>query len=402
MDRPALILTLLTACLLSGCKGPQPEEAWTPTSRPAKPPKDYARPLGPGEMALKKIRPEFYPDFRPAFSDYAGLETAIRHSLDYLGRKSSKRYFPYLDVSHERAERSLREFLRVMQEARSADQFDGMIRERFEVYQSVGYDGEGTVFFTGYYTPIFDGRKQRDAVFRYPLYRLPPDLVKNEEGETLGRRLPDGGLTPYYTRREIEQGGLLDGTEIAWLKDPFEAYVVSVQGSARLRLADGTLWELGYAGVNGHEYTPVAYAMIEDGLIDRNQLSLQTLLDYFHAHPEQVAPYTQKNDRFTFFQETRGGPYGSINVPVTPRRSLATDKQVFPRACLAFVTAKLPSSTPTGVEMQDRSAFLLDQDAGGAIRAAGRADIYYGVGPASEALAGRTGAEGGLYYLFVK
>ena len=376
------------------------EEAWRPPAVEVD--KDYGRALPPGMLALRKIPPEEYPDFSRGYYDRAGLKTAINHSLDYLSRPSSRRYFPYGDISHERAVASLRAFLEVLQNARSPEELDSVIRQRFDVYQSVGWDDRGTVFFTGYYSPIFEGRKTRDATFRYPLYALPPDLEKDAEGQTLGRRTPDGRLAPYPSRREIEEGGLLAGREIAWLKDPFEAYVVTVQGSAKLRLADGSLYEIGYAGNNGHEYASIARRMIEDGAIERDELSLQSMLAYFHAHPEQVTHYCWQNPRYVFFQETTGGPYGSINVPVTPFRTLATDKAVFPRACLTFIQTPLPRRTPDGVHTAPYAGFLLDQDTGGAIRAAGRADIYMGVGAEAEALAGRTGAEGQLYYLFVK
>jgi membrane-bound lytic murein transglycosylase A len=319
-----------------------------------------------------------------------------------LGKPSSRRYYPYGDISHERALTSLHAFLLVLRQAQSPEQLDQMIRERFDVYMSVGCDDQGTVLYTGYYCPIFDGRKQRDNVFRYPLYRSPPDLIRDAEGNTQGRRLADGRIVPYATRRELEEQRQLEGTEIAWLKSPFEAYVVSVQGSAKLRLADGSLWELGYAGNNGHEYRPIAEPMIADGVLKKSDLSLQTLLRYFQEHPEQVEKYVWQNPRYIFFKETSGGPYGSIGVPVTRFRSLATDKTIFPRACLAFIDTNLPQHTPGGVTVRPHAEFALDQDTGGAIRAAGRCDVYMGVGPDAEALAGRTYAEGDLYYIFLK
>ncbi|MBI5865216.1 MAG: MltA domain-containing protein [Planctomycetes bacterium] len=303
-------------------------------------------------------------------------------------------------MTHERALGSLHAFLLLLQQAQSPQQFDQMIRDQFDVYQSVGCDDQGTVLYTGYYCPIFDGRKQREGRFQHPLYRSPPDLIRDQEGTTTGRRTSDGRIVPYASRREIEEQRQLEGTEIAWLKSAFEAYVVTVQGSARLRLADGTLWELGYAGNNGHDYKPISEAMIADGLLSKKELSLQAMLRYFEQHPDQVQKYTWQNPRYIFFKETVGGPYGSIGVPVTRMRSLATDKTIFPRACLAFIDTNLPSASPGGVVTKPHAEFALDQDTGGAIRAAGRCDVYMGVGAEAEALAGRTYAEGDLYYIF--
>jgi len=351
---------------------------------------------------LRKIGPESYPDFSRGFDNRAGLEQAIRNSLNYLSKPSSQKYFPYGEITHARAVASLNRFLELLATARSGKELDDAIRREFDVYQSVGCDDRGTVFFTGYYCPIFEGRKQRDGRFCHPLYKLPPDLVKDEEGRTLGRRTPEGRLVPYSTRRQIMEQHLLDGWEIAWLKSPFEAYVVTVQGSAKLRLPDGSLYELGYAGNNGHDYTPVGELLIADGVIGRNDLSLQTLLRYFERNPQQVPRYCWRNDRFVFFQERPGGPYGSLNEPVIPFRSIATDKEVFPRACLAFINTRLPRVYDGRIEVLPFSSFALDQDTGGAIRAAGRCDVYMGIGPAAEAVAGRTGAEGTLYYIFLR
>ncbi len=399
MSRATVLVSFtVLAAALCGC--PKPATEMQPLKVPTA--KDYGKPLPPGALALRKIAPEDYPDFGLGFDNLAGLEQAIQNSLAYLAKPSSHKYFPYGDISHERAVASLERFLEVIQSVRSPQELNQAIRDQFDVYQSVGCDDRGTVYFTGYYTPIFDGRRQRDAQYRYPLHGCPPDLIKDGEGNILGRRRPDGGTDPIYpTRREIEQGHLLDGLEVAWVKDPFEAYVITVQGSAKLRQADGSLYEIGYSANNGHEYTPIAEAMIQDGVIRRDELSLQTLLRYFGQHRDQVFHYAWKNDRYVFFKEAPGGPFGSLGQPVTPFRSLATDKQVFPRACLAYVTTAMPTNY-TSASQGPYFSFACDQDTGGAIRAAGRTDIFMGIGPMAEAIAGRTGAEGALYYLFVK
>ena len=79
-------------------------------------------------------------------------------------------------------------------------------------------------------------------------------------------------------------------------------------------------------------------------------------------------------------------------------RTLATDKVLFPRGGLVFVETKAKNRSKPD---QWFHQFMLDQDTGGAIRTAGRADIYLGVGPEAERRAGRTMAEGQLYYLFL-
>ena len=398
MLRVAVVVVMsLGLVFLCGCPPAQTMEPFKPEV------KDYGKPLPPGALALRKIDPKDYPDFGLGFDNRAGLEQAIQNSLAYLAKPSSQKYFPYGDISHDRAVASLKRFLEILHSASSPQALNQAIRTEFDVYQSVGYNDRGVVYFTGYYTPIFEGRKERDGQFRYPLYAAPKDLLKDEDGNCLGRQRPDGGTDPAYpTRRQLEEGRLLDGTEIAYLASPFEAYVITVQGSAKLRLPGGSMYELGYAANNGYTYTPISKAMIADGAIKKEELSLQTLLQYFRQHPERTYGYCWKNDRYVFFKEAPGGPFGSLGQPVTPFRSIATDKQVFPRACLAYVTAKLPMNYNDKIVQAPFNSFTCDQDTGGAIRAAGRCDVFMGVGPAAEAIAGRTGAEGALYYIFVK
>jgi membrane-bound lytic murein transglycosylase A len=127
------------------------------------------------------------------------------------------------------------------------------------------------------------------------------------------------------------------------------------------------------------------------------------LIDYFKANSSLVRQYTQLNPRFVFFKQTSDTtPRGSLNEPVIPYRTIATDKSIYPRACLTFFTTKLPRQIGNTIYTDPFAGFALDQDTGGAIRAAGRCDIYLGVGDEAGKLAGQTYQEGRLYYLFLK
>jgi membrane-bound lytic murein transglycosylase A len=188
-----------------------------------------------------------------------------------------------------------------------------------------------------------------------------------------------------------------------WLADKFDVYVVQVQGSARLRLTDGREMQIGYAGKTEYPYTSIGKAMVKDGKFEKKDLSLRKIREYFRAHPEDVDTYLQTNNCYVFFQESEGGPYGSLGCKVTPFRSLATDKAVFPRGGVAFAVTKLPTMS-AGRRVGDREfrSFVMDQDTGGGIRSAGRGDIFFGTGPDAEAMAGAVSDEGRLYYVFVK
>lgn len=387
---------LLTAALLGllvtlvGCPPAEP----IPLGGPPQDGKDYDRALPPGRLALRKITdPSQIPDFTDAFRNAQNpdLRAAIERSLHYLSKRSSQRFFPYGDVSHDRAVESLRAFLDVLSQARDADEFNRIVRERFDVYISVGCDDRGTVLFTGYYTPIFDGRLTRGGGFDYPIYKLPRGFQKDGEGNPLGG--------PWRTRREIESGGLSDGDALVWLRDRFQTYVVTVQGSGQIRMADGRIFEIGYAGNNGHEYKSIGMELVEDGKIAKEELSLQAMLDYFHSHPQDIDTYCWRNDRYVFFQPAPGGPFGCLNEKVVPLCSIATDKEIFPRACLAMIDSALPDDSGRSAAYK---GFACDQDRGAAIRAAGRCDVFMGVGDAAGRRAGFTYNEGKLYYLFIK
>lgn len=382
-----LALLVIASALVGACQKPEPIPIQEIT-------KDYDRPLPPGQLALRKITdPAMIPDFSAAFytSQGQGIRDAIQRSLHYLAKKSSQKFFPYGDVSHERAVASLKLFLDVLDQAHSPAQFNELIREKFDVYISVGCDDKGTVLYTGYYTPIFDGSRTRTERFRYPIYKLPPDFKKDVEGN------PAGG--PWKTREEIESSGMLAGHELVWLGDPFETYVVTVQGSGQIRMEDGRIFEIGYAGNNGHEYTSIGKILVADGKIAKDKLSLASMLEYFRQNPQDIQPYCWKNPRYVFFQPAPGGPFGCLNEKVTTLHSIATDKEIFPRACLAFLDTTVPreDGTPRAYK-----GFACDQDRGAAIRAAGRCDIFMGVGDEAGRRAGFTYSEGKLYYTFVK
>jgi membrane-bound lytic murein transglycosylase A len=215
-------------------------------------------------------------------------------------------------------------------------------------------------------------------------------------------------VLPYPTRSQIERGGVLRGLELAWLKDRYEAYTVEVQGSAELRMRDGSRLAVGYAGDNGYEYTSVGLALVEAGKLKKRDLSLVSIKRYFQENPDEMDFYLYRNKRFIFFREEEGGPYGCLGVRVTALRSLATDKKrgspdIYPRGCVAFLRTTLPRADGAGGITRARySGFALDHDRGSAIRSPGRADVYMGIGPEAELVAGHTMSEGRLYYIFVK
>ncbi|NJN86873.1 MAG: murein transglycosylase A [Leptolyngbyaceae cyanobacterium SL_7_1] len=332
--------------------------------------------------------------------DRAALVTAIDHSLRYLNTQAAATAYdryPVSGITRDRVRRSLQRFRELLFTVDSPAALQAAVLQEFDLYQSIGRDGLGTVDFTGYFQPTYTASRVPTAEFRYPLYRLPPGLEQ--------------WVQPHPTRRELEgadglQGsqGQLRGLELVWLRDRLEAFLVQVQGSARLQLTDGTVMTLGYAGRTDYPYTSIGRQLINDGKIAEADLTLPRVLQYFQTYPQELDQYLPRNDRFIFFRETADvAPSGSLGVPVTPERSIATDKSLMPPGALALIVTQLPYLNPSGqAEARLVSRYVLDQDTGGAIRGAGRVDIFMGTGARAGDRAGLINAPGQLYYLLLK
>jgi membrane-bound lytic murein transglycosylase A len=380
----------------AGCKSKQT------VSKAAEP--DYSRQLGPGESALRLITdPSRLPDIAGAYQNRdVFLEEAIGYSQKWFNAPSSKQFFPFENITHEQARASLYAFEQLLMSSPDEASFVAEVRKQFDVYESVGYNNQGIVLFTGYYAPIFNASKTQSATFSHPLYKRPADLATDPKtGEPLGRKMPDGSTASYPTRREIEQSGMLKGTELVWVEDALSAYIIQVNGSAKLRLEDGSEMFIGYAGKTDRPYVGLGKSMVDAGLISANELSLPAIRKKFRENAQPVMELMYRNESYVFFTEYPRDkwPSGSLGVKVSAERSLATDKKIYPRGGLLIVDTQA-----VNFSMGKRRflRFMLDQDTGGAIKAPGRADIYMGEGASAEILAGGQYAEGRLYYFFLK
>jgi membrane-bound lytic murein transglycosylase A len=394
----------LCACLVligvAGCATTEPPPA-------AEPLPDYSRMLPEGDSALRLITDQNrMPDLLRAYvNSDALLLDAIDQSLVWFAAPSSRQFFPFEGITHRQARASVMAMRELLVERPPAQVFVSEIRNRFDVYESVGYDNRGTVFFTGYFAPVFAASREPSGRFAHPLYRRPDDLVTDSvTGEPKGRRLVDGTIVPYPTREEIESSGMLAGTELVWLEDPLAVYITHVNGSVKLRLSgpgeSGVIF-VGYAGKTDRPYKGLGASLVEAGILRKEELSLSAVKRAYQRNPEKVTEFIYRNESYVFFTEYEGDswPAGSLGVKVTPQRSLATDKKIYPRGGVVLVDTKAVTFAETSREFFE---FMLDQDTGGAIKAPGRADIFMGIGPSAEILAGGQAAEGRLYYLFLK
>jgi membrane-bound lytic murein transglycosylase A len=393
-------LVIFLSFSLSGCWRGQKK---APPTKPAVA-KDYNRQLAPGEQALVEVPITDVPDLSLTSNDRVALQQAIRHSLAFLSKPSADMKFPIGsrngEITRDQVTRSLQALAELLQSTTDNAQLNAGIKSRFRALMSVGFDGQGGVLFTGYYTPIFNASTTRDNVFKYPIYKRPSDLVNATNQDAIAmRRNSDGSMTPYPSRAELETSGALNGLEFLYFADPYEAYIVEVQGSAKVILPTGSMMEVGFSGTNNHKYHPIAMDLVNEGKIRKEDLNLPNVRKYFKENPNELDSYRKRNPRFIFFTQVKGGPFGSLGQPVTTDVTVATDKTIFPAgaACIVDTTAAFTNGTKGNY-----AGLRLDQDSGGGIRAAGRCDLFMGEGETAEARAGHQFAEGKLYYLLLK
>ncbi|MDZ7991564.1 MAG: murein transglycosylase A [Nostoc sp. EfeVER01] len=328
------------------------------------------------------------------------LISAIARSLQYLqtaNAAAAYQNYPVAGITRDRVIKSLQRFRELLLKTNSATELHQAIEREFVLYQSVGKDNQGSVLFTAYYEPLYAASRVPTTEYRYPVYRLPPDF--------------NSWTKPHPTREELEGAdalqsakGKLRGLELFWFRSRLEPYLAQIQGSAKLQLPDGTQTTIGYAGNTAYNYKSIGRELIDDGKLPQEGVTMPTILDYFQKHPQELNIYIPRDRSFVFFQENHGQPaQGSINVPLTAERSIATDKSLMPPGALALIRASIPFVNPTG-KMQEQiiSRYVLDQDAGGAIKGAGRVDYFLGTGKIAGDRAGVTVSNGQLFYLLLK
>lgn len=357
----------------------------------------------------------FYPTFHDDM-DTESLVLAIKRNTEYLNRLDPDKLFYY--GSHKFTCRQIREsqeaFLKIITENPDPDQLNKKIRKNFLIYRAAGRAGNKKTLFTGYFEPIYSGSLVIDDTFKYPLYRKPDDLVKIDlslfsskfKGQKITARIEEKRVLPYYSRHHIEVKNTLKGRnlEIAWLKDPLDVAFLHIQGSGKLRLPDGKTISVGYRASNGRPYRSIGRYILDKGFLTKEQMSMQGIRRYLSEHPDVIEEVLEYNQSYVFFRILENGPVGSLNVPVTPGRSLALDSRLFPRGALAFISCRKPDVNSQGeiTGWHKFSRFVLNQDTGGAIKGAGRADLFWGSGPYAELAAGHMKHDGELYILIKK
>lgn len=242
-------------------------------------------------------------------------------------------------------------------------------------------DGKDALF-TGYFEPELKGAREPSERYRYPVHAMPSEAQEVDQ---------------WYSRREILDEAKLEGRglEIAWVDDPVELFFLQIQGSGRVKLPDGDMLRVGYAGANGHPYRSIGKELIRLGIYEPHQVSASVIKSWVRRNPEAGRELLFHNPSYVFFREVSEvpphlGPLGAMNRSVTPLRTIAVDP--------AFT----PLGAPVWIEKDGQDPMrrlMIAQDTGSAIKGAQRADIFFGTGAVAGRAAGQLRDPGRLVVL---
>ncbi len=257
--------------------------------------------------------------------------------------------------------------------------------------------GAGEAFATGYFEPRIRGSLTRRPGYETPIYAVPDDLTRGTfsdgSGEGRGRYDENGNFVLYHDRTAIEEGALEGrGLEIAWAADPVELFFLQIQGSGQLLLPDGRVARIGYANQNGREYVAIGRLLRERGLLEGG-ITMQRIVDWLKANPEAGRDLMRENKSYIFFRLIEGpGPLGALNVPVTPRGTVAADPKFVPLGAPVWLN----------LEADVADGLWIAQDTGGAIKGANRFDTFWGAGDDARTIAGGMASRGSARILLPK
>ena len=279
----------------------------------------------------------------------------------------------------------------------------------FDPHQVIAPDGSNTGLITGYYEPLLRGARKKGGPYQTPLYKVPDDMVIIDVGSVYPElankrvrgRLKGKRVVPYPAREEISRSGL-PGNELLWVDDAVEAFFLEVQGSGRVQLPDGETVRVAYADQNGRPYQSIGKWLVQKGELTAEQATAQGIKAWIDGHPTRQQELFNANPSYVFFKEEKlpdlkVGPKGSLNVPLTPQRSVAIDRSQLPLGAPVYLNTTLP-----GDEEMPLQRLMLAQDTGGAIKGAIRLDFFFGFGAEAADFAGRMKQRGNIWVLLPK
>ena len=275
-------------------------------------------------------------------------------SLLYLKKISPKQKFQYGKLEYSAAEviLSMELLQKIIETSDSKKTFINQLKKKFLWWKSPGRKQDYKVLFTGYFEPQYSAATKpfggNQKIFQVPAYAIPKDLKvldlgkfrKNLKNRTLVYRLEKDKILPYYSRGEIMEKNVLEkkADTLVWFNDPVDLFFLQIQGSGLVKTPSGEKLRLGYAGSNGRQYSSIGKILIKDKIIPKERMSMDAIQNYLEKNPQAVKKLLYKNQSYVFFRllDLNEGPYGSLEVALTPERSLAVDYRLFPKAAYFY------------------------------------------------------------------
>ena len=361
------VSAILIGSLTVGCSSP-PMRGTAYRPSPATAPSNYNSPIASFSAVSWQALPGWQED------DLSQAWPAWLKSCDALSKRNSE--LNWRQVCSQAASVSVRD-------AQAIRRYFESNFQPFEIRNSAGSE---TGLVTGYYEPVMNGSQTRTSLYSVPLYAYPSAWRQTRPN-------------PGPSRAELMSSGILKGSEIAWVQDPVAAAFMQIQGSGKIRLQDGRVMRLGYAGTNEQPFKSFAQWLLDKKEINRSEATMQGISKWAKRNPDRVNDMLNANPRFVFFKELPGnvssdlGPTGALNVPLTTERSIAIDLQAMPLGAPVFLATTRPLSD------QPLQKLVMAQDTGKAIVGGVRADYYWGSGDAAGELAGRMKQNGKMWVL---
>ena len=268
----------------------------------------------------------------------------------------------------------------------------------YKLYDSYSND-KGII--TGYYEPLLYGSLKKTKRYKYPVYKIPRDLIisdnSNLEGYKSRGKYKNGKIIPYDTRQEIENNPDNPNYQvIAYVDDKVDLFFLHVQGSGKIKLENGKLINIGYAEQNGRKYFGVGKYLLDEGHLTKEEMSAQSMKKFFEQNPSKVDEILNLNESYIFFKISNQDAVGALGSVLTAKRNLAVDRSFIPLGTPVFLNTKNP------VTREPLNQLMVAADVGGAIKGEIRADFFWGFGPEAFEYAGRMKEKGKMYVLMPK
>lgn len=272
------------------------------------------------------------------------FKKALDNSMDfYAGLLGSDAQFSYGDESYTPLQ--MLQSLRIFKELALRDQpFEDFLLDLnmlFDIYETKNSRQQSLL--TGYYTPHIKASRLKSGEFGVPLFLA-------------GNKKPNKAKADFY------------------VKNLSDVHALALEGAGVLHFENGERLNIEYSGRVKIQYKKIVL---------KKQKKAVRYAKNRRANKRIVIVKTESKPAFLI---TNGGPFGSIDVPLTPRYTAAMDREMTPPGSLVYVKSDNSAlATTVFADGQDEVAkgfesFMLVQDTGGAIKGGGRVDIYFGEG----------------------